>query len=362
MSNLDSLQSYSTSPSYGGSQAGSVRRPSFDRLPKDILEKLEAGKVDEAMQMIKELDEKAAGTKHFLIRWMMQMGEMMVYPFQFLMTAKKKKGGTTPQETSSPEVKSALAEKFSKMMRNQLTQMIHFIEQVIQFPFKQTLKVGKQVKALLHPPLIKVYQMTIAPVIQAVVWMNQKLIHLQQTVAEAIQKKLNEWKAKINDKTKPVYEWLDAKWKVFIEKQEWVKKVIGDQMQPVMRAADHVIQTIAWMTVPFQLAWDYGNGQVKRVQNRLQRAHRYVTECIKKAREWTEEKLKKFFMLFKKPILAIAYALIRVLHLLENVIIRLAKWLYKKLKVLIFFLIFEIPKRIRDVSKGVYRTMRSMSE
>lgn len=362
MSNLDSLQSLTSPTSFKGSQVSSVRRPSFDGLPKDILEKLEAGKVDEAMQMIKELDEKAAGAKHFFIRWMMQMGEIMIYPFQFLMTAKKKKGGTTPQETSSPEIRLAFIEKLSKMMKNQLTQMVRFIEQVIQFPFKQALKFGQKLTAFVSPHLVKVYQMTIAPLIYAIAWSNQKLIQLQQAIKEAVQNKLKEWKTKINEKTKPVYEWLDNKWKAFIEKQEWVRKVIGERMEPVMRAVDHVIQTIAWMTVPFQLAWDYSDKQVKRVKNRLQQAKRHITEQIRKAKKWTEEKIRQFLRLFKKPFLAIVYAVIRVLHLVENLIIRLIKWLYRYLKILIFFLVFEVPKRIRDVSKGVYQTMRSMSE
>jgi len=341
-----------------------IRNKKKGGYSEDILIELENGNVEEAMKKLEGGKGKKNASRRFF-QLLAKMGKMfrfvMVFPFANRKTDGKKQGkepllAQTPQKSSTKlmeKMKSliiALAQFAVPPMTLAAAKSLEKIQVIL-------LKLGQSVQKTARFVRSKA-EMVISPFVKFVQMLQKGLetaIRPMIDRYERLKEKGKELRSFIHEKTEPLRKWLDKQVEKFVEKSEWMNKLLGEQAKAVVHTVQRTLEIITYALAPLIIAADGIAKGGEKVKKRIAAQVRKIKHGFGEAKKWAGRQLKKFTALFKKPLNTILLSFVRVY---DSLLYRMKIWVDRLIKGFLFVFRFLTVRFPRAVLSVLLRSLR----
>ncbi len=354
MNPTDSITSYPGVHQIHDTNPGSPGAERQEKLPKDVLEALEDNDLERAMALLRQYENEGAEEVNKFLDKLMNM-LMSAITFKFIV-AKPAKGKVKKTQNQRISVKiRALAQKFISM----LASPIRGLEKAL---FKGWKALSGMSRAASRHLIMPAARFVAAPFIKSYRTIKERFGRIAEKVTNRVKKRFQEIREKASGKiekavheirelAKPIKVWLSHKFNEFVDKQQWLKETLGQQMQPIVHTAHVLINLMAVALVPFA----FGTRQIRKGGKLIQKGINKVKGAFNRAKNWVKGKFKKGYGYIQVVVQACVLAIERVWLLIFEKMLQLLKKLLKWL-LTPFRLLARILVRIANhLQKFIYR-------
>ncbi len=335
MNPTDSINSYPGVHQIHDTNQGSPGVQRQERLPKDVLEALEDDDLERAMALLRQYEnEGLEGENEFLDKLMNMLMSAITFKFIVAKPAKERaKQVKKPQNQRTSVKMRSLAKGFIRMLASPM----RVLGKALFKGWKALSGMSRAANRYLIMPAVR---FAAAPFIQSYKALSERFgnaLRFAKEISDRVKTRFEEIREKASEKiekaaheirelAKPIKMWLTHKFNEFVEKQQWIKETLGQQIQPIVHAAHMLINLMSVALVPFA----FGAGQMRRGGKLIKKGMDKVKGAFNRAKNWIKGKFKKGYGYIQAVVQACVLAIERVwLLILEKVLLFLKKlWLW----------------------------------